>query len=70
MGVFRDLAFLKRLSANAPAATALRKKVDFTIGMLTWAGESFRFPPLSRVPQELVVAGGIENLVRRSLAQA
>jgi homoaconitate hydratase len=45
-------------------------EVDFTSGTISWGGESFRFPPLSRVPQELVVAGGVENMVRRKLGRA
>ncbi len=64
---------LKEHFAERPEKTIIPGddiEVDFTMGTLTWAGQTFRFPPLSRVPQELVVAGGIENLVRRSLAQA
>lgn len=41
--------------------------VDFASGALTFRGETFRFPPLGSVPQSLVVAGGVENLVRRKL---
>jgi homoaconitate hydratase len=42
--------------------------VDFSAGVITWRGESFRFPPLGAVPQGLVVAGGVENQVRQKLA--
>ena len=42
--------------------------VDFSSGMLTWRGESFRFAPLGEVPQGLVVAGGVENQVRQKLS--
>jgi homoaconitate hydratase len=42
--------------------------IDFTTGVVTWRGEEFRFPPLGSVPQSLVVAGGVENLVARRLA--
>ncbi|MEE9127549.1 MAG: homoaconitase [Planctomycetota bacterium] len=42
--------------------------VDFPSGVITWRGESFRFPPLGEVPQGLVVAGGVENQVRQKLA--
>jgi homoaconitate hydratase len=38
--------------------------VDFRRGQVTWNGESHRFPPLDRVPQALVVAGGVEAQVR------
>ena len=44
--------------------------VDFTSGTITYRNETFAFPPLSRVPQALVVAGGVENQVRRRLAGA
>jgi homoaconitate hydratase len=39
-------------------------KVDFVSGIILYEGKSFRFPPLGSVPQELVVAGGVENLVK------
>ncbi|MGK7312301.1 MAG: homoaconitase [Candidatus Longimicrobiales bacterium M2_2A_002] len=38
--------------------------VDFRRGEMIWRGESHRFPPLDRVPQALVVAGGVEAQVR------
>lgn len=41
--------------------------VDFAAGLIRWRDRSFAFPPLGPVPQELVVAGGVENLVRRKL---
>jgi len=44
--------------------------VDFTSGTLTYRGEVFAFPALGSVPQSLVVAGGVENLVRRRLGVA
>jgi homoaconitate hydratase len=37
--------------------------IDFTTCVVTWRGDQFRFPPLGSVPQSLVVAGGVENLV-------
>jgi homoaconitate hydratase len=42
-------------------------EVDFSSGTITYGGETFRFPPLGAVPQGLVVAGGVENQVRRTL---
>ena len=42
-------------------------EIDFKAGRIRWQGESFTFPPLGTVPQSLVVAGGVENLVRRRL---
>ncbi len=41
--------------------------VDFTSSTLTWRGEAFGFPALGSVPQSLIVAGGVENLVRSRL---
>jgi homoaconitate hydratase len=42
--------------------------IDFTTGTVIFRGESFTFPALGSVPQSLVVAGGVENLVRRRIA--
>jgi hypothetical protein len=44
--------------------------VDFTSGMIHWHGEKFAFPPLGSVPQSLVIAGGVENLVAKRLGMA
>ena len=41
--------------------------VDFMSSTIQWRGENFNFPPLGTVPQSLVVAGGIENLVAKRL---
>ncbi len=45
-------------------------EIDFSTGRATARGEEFRFPPLGSVPQSLVVAAGIENLVRERLGLA
>ncbi len=42
-------------------------EIDFASGTITFRRLTFRFPPLGAVPQALVVAGGVENQVRRSL---
>jgi len=42
-------------------------EIDFTRSTVTFRGGTFGFSPLGSVPQSLVVAGGIENLVRRRL---
>ena len=42
--------------------------IDFASGVLSYRGESFRFPTLGSVPQALIVAGGVENLVRGRLS--
>jgi len=41
--------------------------IDFTSGVNVWRGEKFPFPALGSVPQSLVVAQGIENLVAKRL---
>jgi len=43
-------------------------EVDYQRSVLTLDGREFRFPALSPVAQELVVAGGAEEVVRRRLA--
>jgi hypothetical protein len=35
--------------------------------MITWRGEKFPFPALGSVPQSLVIAEGVENLVAKRL---
>jgi homoaconitate hydratase len=42
-------------------------EIDFTSGTVTWRGQKFAFPPLGKVPQQLVIAGGAENAVATSL---
>jgi len=39
--------------------------VDFASGTLRFRDRTFTVPPLGRVPQELVLAGGVENLIRK-----
>ena len=41
--------------------------IDFTTGVIHWRGENFMFPPLGSVPQSLVIAEGVENLVAKRL---
>jgi homoaconitate hydratase len=41
--------------------------IDFVSSNLQWRGETFAFPPLGRVPQSLVIAGGAENVVAKKL---
>ncbi|HVO81843.1 MAG TPA: homoaconitase [Terriglobales bacterium] len=42
-------------------------EVDFTSGVIHWRGEGFTFPALGSVPQSLVIAQGVENLVAKRL---
>ncbi len=44
--------------------------IDFRSGVITYRGEPFHFPPLGTVPQSLVIAGGVENLVAQKLGLA
>jgi homoaconitate hydratase len=69
--------FVKRLSVRFIDAIARKEKtivpgemieVDLTASMIRYAGEEFVFPALGSVPQSLVVAEGIENLVSKKLA--
>ena len=41
--------------------------VDFSSGTIEWRGERFPFVPLGRVAQSLVIAGGVEKLVKQKL---
>jgi homoaconitate hydratase len=44
--------------------------IDFTSSTIHWRGETFIFPALGSVPQSLVIAGGVENLVAKRLGLA
>ncbi len=44
--------------------------IDFTTSTICWRGEKFAFPALGSVPQSLVIAGGVENLVAKRLGVA
>jgi len=41
--------------------------IDFTSSVIKWRGDKFSFPPLGSVPQSLVIAEGVENLVAKRL---
>src|SRR5271167_2220968 len=65
-----------RLRARFADAIARREKtiisgqeigVNFAASTVGYAGEEFTFPTLGSVPQSLVIAGGVENLVSRKL---
>jgi homoaconitate hydratase len=43
--------------------------IDFTSSVIAWRGETFAFPALGSVPQSLVIAEGVENLVARKLGR-
>ena len=70
---------VKRLSEQFAGPVTAKEKtiipgdeidVDFTASMIGWRGEKFPFPALGSVPQGLVIAGGVENLVARRLGLA
>jgi homoaconitate hydratase len=42
-------------------------EIDFSASTVCYAGEEFSFPALGSVPQSLVIAGGVENLVSQKL---
>jgi homoaconitate hydratase len=43
-------------------------EVDFAPSTVRYGGDRFAFPALGSVPQSLVIAGGVENLVARKLS--
>jgi homoaconitate hydratase len=45
-------------------------EVDFAASTIRYGGEQFTFPALGSVPQSLVIAGGVENLVSARLGLA
>ncbi len=45
-------------------------EIGFTSSTIFWRGEKFVFPALGSVPQSLVIAGGVENLVAKRLSAA
>jgi homoaconitate hydratase len=67
---------VNRLRAKFADAVASKQKtiipgdeveIDFSTSTIRYAGEQFAFPALGSVPQSLVIAGGVENLVSRKL---
>jgi homoaconitate hydratase len=67
---------VNRLRAKFADAVARKEKtiipgdeveVDFASSTIRYGGEQFTFPALGSVPQSLVIAGGVENLVSRKL---
>jgi len=67
---------VKRLRVKFAAAVAREEKtiiagdeieVNFAASTIRYASEEFAFPALGSVPQSLVIAGGVENLVSRML---
>jgi homoaconitate hydratase len=55
------------LKDRAPTRVGPEITIDYGKSTLTMNGKSFAFPPLSPAAQELIVAGGAENLVAARL---
>src|SRR5437763_13367772 len=55
------------LKDSAPTTVGPEIMIDYASSVLTLDGKSFSFPPLSPAAQELIVAGGAENLVASRL---
>ncbi|HMK31862.1 MAG TPA: aconitase family protein, partial [Terriglobales bacterium] len=67
---------VKRLREQFASEVAVKEKtiipgeeieIDFTASVIAWRGEKFTFPALGSVPQSLVIAEGVENLVAKRL---
>jgi homoaconitate hydratase len=54
-------------SGDAPTVVGPDIVVDFRASVVHCDGKQFPFPPLGRVPQQLIVAGGAENMVKQRL---
>src|SRR5438876_1087851 len=55
------------LTNRSPTTVGPEITIDYAKSILTLDGKSFPFPPLSPAAQELIVAGGAENLVASRL---
>src|SRR5208282_4895945 len=64
--------FAAEIAAKAMKTIILGDEIDidFTSSTISWRGEKFGFPALGSVPQSLVIAGGVENLVAKRLGAA
>jgi hypothetical protein len=58
------------LTDRTPTTVGPEITIDYAKSILSVDGKSFPFPPLSPAAQELVVAGGAENLVASRLQGA
>lgn len=70
--VFESPALVDYLKENyggsgAPTVVGPDIEIDFRASLVRCDGKEFSFPPLGKVPQELIVAGGAENLVKKRL---
>jgi homoaconitate hydratase len=58
------------LANRAPTTVGPQITIDYAKSVLTVDGKSLPFPPLSPAAQELIVAGGAENLVASRLRKS
>jgi homoaconitate hydratase len=58
---FADQADTKTIIGQDPL------EMDFAGSVITWRGKEYRFTPLGKPVQEVIIAGGVENQVRNSL---
>jgi homoaconitate hydratase len=64
------VTYLREILTNrSPTTVAPEITIDYGKSVLTTGGQSFTFPALSPAAQELIVAGGAENLVASRLAK-
>lgn len=61
--------FASRLDEERTIISGDAVSIDFPTGAIAYRGASFRFPPLGPVPQALIVAGGVENLIASQLGR-
>src|SRR6266852_5941994 len=57
------VTYLRATEDRKPTTVASEITIDYGKSVLTIDGKSFAFPPLSPAAQELIVAGGAENVV-------
>jgi homoaconitate hydratase len=60
-------AFFKEQSESKTIIGEDQLEMDFARSAITWRNEKYRFTPLGKPVQEVVIAGGVENQVRNSL---
>ena len=58
----------RRLAGERTIVAEQPLRVDFALGKMTLGEQTFTFAPLSQVAQKLVLDGGIENQVKKRLA--
>jgi homoaconitate hydratase len=59
----------KLADGKSPTVVGPAIEVDFSASVVRCDGKDFAFSPLGRVPQQLIVAGGAEKLVKKRLGE-